>query len=75
QDVPRAIKLLNLSADIRHLDDSEFDPSKQSTHRALSVLGETLAALVKPFINPDFSLSQEITRLVKFAHTACALRE
>jgi len=51
------IKLLNLSADIRHLDDSEFNPSAQRTHRALSVLGEMFKTLPKPFINPDFTPS------------------
>jgi hypothetical protein len=29
QGVPRAIKLLNLSADIRHLDAPNFNPFKQ----------------------------------------------
>ncbi|KAF8074685.1 hypothetical protein FPV67DRAFT_1619269 [Lyophyllum atratum] len=42
QDVPRAIKLLNITADIRNLDNSAFDPSEQNTHRALSLLGEML---------------------------------
>jgi hypothetical protein len=32
-----------------------------------------LEALVEPFINPEFSISQQITSLVKFAHIACAL--
>lgn len=31
-----------------------------------------LDALIEPFINPQFFLSQQITSLVKFAHIACA---
>lgn len=73
QDVPRAIKLLNLMADLRNLDSSELDPSEQKTHSALSLLGELLEALVEPFINPELSISQQITSLVKFAHILCAL--
>ena len=52
---------------------------QSSTHlnkgliRALSVLGEMFEALLKPFINPDFTLSQQIISLVKLAHIACAL--
>jgi len=73
QDVPRAIKLLNLTADIRNLDTSSFDPSEMKTHQALSLLGELLEALVEPFINPDLSISEQITSLIKFAHILCAL--
>ncbi|KAF9471491.1 hypothetical protein BDN70DRAFT_938909 [Pholiota conissans] len=73
QDVPRAIKLLSLTADLRKLDTSDFDPSEISTHRALSLLGEMLDALLEPFINPESSISQQITSLIKFSHIACAL--
>ncbi|KAF8185751.1 hypothetical protein K438DRAFT_1936875 [Mycena galopus ATCC 62051] len=73
QDVPRAVKLLLLVADLRHLDPSEFSPSERSTHRALCLLGEMFEALVEPFINPTLSLSEQVTHLVKFAHIACAL--
>ncbi|KAF8150236.1 hypothetical protein B0H34DRAFT_811419 [Crassisporium funariophilum] len=73
QDVPRAIKLLNLTADLRNLDPSGFDPSEQKTHCAISLLGELLEALVEPFINPDLSISQQVTSLIKFAHILCAL--
>jgi hypothetical protein len=73
QDVPRAIKLLSLTADLRNLDTSDFDPSERNTHRAISLLGETLEALVEPFTNPKLSISQQITSLIKFAHLICAL--
>jgi hypothetical protein len=73
QDVPRAIKLLSLTADICNLDTTSFDPSESNTHRALSLLGEMLDALLEPFVNPDLTVSEQITNLVKFAHIACAL--
>ncbi|KAJ7681305.1 hypothetical protein B0H17DRAFT_943220, partial [Mycena rosella] len=73
QDVPWAVKLLCLVADLRHLDTSQFTPSEKNTHRALCLLGEMLDALVNPFINPTFSPSEQMTQLVKFAHIACTL--
>ncbi|KAJ7911680.1 hypothetical protein B0H13DRAFT_1875634 [Mycena leptocephala] len=73
QDVPRAVKLLCLIADLQHLDTSGFTPSEKHTHRAISLLGEMFDALVEPFINPTLSLSEQITQLAKFAHIACAL--
>ena len=73
QDVPRAIKLLSITADLRNLDTSAFNPSERKTHRALSLLGEMFDALLFPFVSPDSSLSQQITSLAKFAFIACAL--
>ena len=50
-----------------------LNPSERTTHRALSLLGELIDALIEPFIASEFSISQQITSLVKFAHIACAL--
>ncbi|KAJ7939289.1 hypothetical protein B0H13DRAFT_2301050 [Mycena leptocephala] len=71
--VPRAVKLLSLVTEMRHLDSSEFTPSEWKTHRALCLLGEMFDPLLEPFINPTLSLSDQITHLVKFAHLACAI--
>ncbi|KAJ7254251.1 hypothetical protein C8J57DRAFT_1076384, partial [Mycena rebaudengoi] len=73
QDVPLAVKLVFLVAELRHLDSSEFTPSERKTHRALCLLGETFHALLEPFINPTLSLSEQIIHLVKLAHLTCAL--
>ncbi|KAH6871112.1 hypothetical protein BKA70DRAFT_1242012 [Coprinopsis sp. MPI-PUGE-AT-0042] len=73
QDVPWAVRLLTLTSNIRNLDDTEFDPAELKTHSALSVLGEMLNALVKPFVDPSYSLSQQIISLVKLGHLAAAL--
>lgn len=73
QDVPRAVLLLCCVAELRDIDQSNFNPSERIMHNALCLLGDALEALVEPFINPTLSLSQQITHLVKFAHIACAL--
>ncbi|KAJ7884423.1 hypothetical protein B0H13DRAFT_1542652, partial [Mycena leptocephala] len=74
QDVPRAIKLLCLVAEIRMaVDATEFTPSELKTYRALCLLGEMFDALVEPFINPTLSLSEQLIQLVKFAHLICAM--
>lgn len=39
----------------------------------LSLLSEVLEAVIEPFINPEFSISQQITSLMKISHIACAL--
>ncbi|KAJ7936419.1 hypothetical protein B0H13DRAFT_1589586, partial [Mycena leptocephala] len=74
QDVPRAIKLLCLVAELRMaVDSSDFTPAERKTHRALSLLGEIFDALLEPFINPKLSLSEQLIHLVKFAHLICAM--
>lgn len=74
QDLPRAIKLLCLVAEIRmSVDATEFTPSELKTYRALCLLGEMFDALVEPFINPTLSLSEQLIQLVKFAHLICAM--
>ncbi|KAF6751796.1 hypothetical protein DFP72DRAFT_815971 [Ephemerocybe angulata] len=73
QDVPRAIKLLSLMGDIPKIDRDGMNPSEIQTHSALSILGEMLEALVEPFINPEFTISQQITSLSKFAFLLCAI--
>jgi hypothetical protein len=73
QDVGRAIKLLWFVTDLRQFNGSDFLPSERNTHRALCLLGETFHALVEPFIEPNFSLSDQMISLVKFAHLVCAL--
>lgn len=73
QDVPRAVKLLKLLAEIHNLDTSDFNPSEHTTHQALSLLGELVDAFIEPFIDPQLSISKQIISLVKISHIACAL--
>ncbi|KAJ6618014.1 hypothetical protein B0H10DRAFT_2218174 [Mycena sp. CBHHK59/15] len=74
QDVPRTIKLLCLVVEIRMVVDStEFTPGELKTYRASCLLGKIFDAMVEPFINPTFSLSDQLIHLVKFAHLICAM--
>ncbi|KAJ7743351.1 hypothetical protein B0H16DRAFT_1561498 [Mycena metata] len=74
QDVPRAIKLLCLVAELRMaIDSTEFTPAELKTYRALCLLGEIFDAMLEPFINPTLSLSEQLISLVKFAHLICAM--
>ncbi|RXW14911.1 hypothetical protein EST38_g10936 [Candolleomyces aberdarensis] len=73
QDVPRAIKLLVMVSELRNLSTARFDPTELETHRALSLLGEMLNALVEPFINPSFTITQQIKSLVRYSFLSCAL--
>ncbi|KAG5649359.1 hypothetical protein H0H81_004318, partial [Sphagnurus paluster] len=73
QDVPRAVKLLLHISDLQNLDKDELDPSEAADFEALCLLGEAFSVLLKPFINIDYSLSQQITSLVTFAHFTCGL--
>ncbi|KAF7335508.1 hypothetical protein MVEN_02204600 [Mycena venus] len=65
-NVGQAIKLLLCIAEMRELDVDDFDPSEAAEFEALCLLGEVFDALLQPFINPDFSLSQQIKSLVNF---------
>ncbi|KAJ6453050.1 hypothetical protein DFH09DRAFT_1392736, partial [Mycena vulgaris] len=74
QDVPRAIKLLCLVAELRMaVDSTEFTPSELKTYRALCLLGEIFDSMLEPFINRSLSLSDQLISLVKFAHLICAM--
>lgn len=73
QDVPRAITLLCLVADLQDIDDSDLDPSEMHTFRSLRLLGKLFANLVEPFILFELSLFQQIKHLIKFAYLAFAL--
>lgn len=73
QDVGLTIKLLLCIIALKKLDPEDYDPSEAAELEALHLLGETFDALVQPFINVDFSLSQQIESLVTFSHLLCAL--
>ncbi|KAG5649428.1 hypothetical protein H0H81_003920, partial [Sphagnurus paluster] len=73
QDVPRAVTLLSLIADLRDLDTDDYDPSELNTYRALELLGEMVGGLIEPFLSVHFSLSEQVIHLVKFSHIMFAL--
>ncbi|KAL1673657.1 hypothetical protein EV122DRAFT_222230, partial [Schizophyllum commune] len=73
QDVPRAIKLLSLIADIRTISTDGMDPHELEEYTALCILGEMFEALILPFTEPGLSLSEQYRYLVKFSHILSAL--
>lgn len=73
QDVPRAIALIQAVIDLRNLDASKFDASRQVTLRACQLLGSVLHSLTEPFINRNLSLSTQMTYLSQYAHLTTVL--
>ncbi|KIY63144.1 hypothetical protein CYLTODRAFT_403633 [Cylindrobasidium torrendii FP15055 ss-10] len=73
QDVPRAIKLLRVTADLRHMSTVGMTAAQLDVHSALCLLAELLDALVEPFANPAMSLSEQITSLSQFSFILAAL--
>lgn len=65
--------MLKVIGDLPRLDKSAYNPSEQITYHALSLLGTMFEHLLNPFIDPDMSLSQQLTGLITFAHISCAL--
>ncbi|KAF8982257.1 hypothetical protein BDQ17DRAFT_1262280, partial [Cyathus striatus] len=45
----------------------ELEPTEYRTYHALCILGEMLDALITLFISTDWSISQQITSIAKFA--------
>ncbi|KAJ6567451.1 hypothetical protein B0H10DRAFT_1841902, partial [Mycena sp. CBHHK59/15] len=73
QDIPHAVKLLLAIIELGDLNDKDMDPSKAVEFKVLCLLGKVFEALLQLFINPDYSLSQQIKSLVEFSHLTCAL--
>ncbi|KAJ7113518.1 hypothetical protein C8R44DRAFT_630995, partial [Mycena epipterygia] len=73
QSVERALKLMLSIVALRELDSDDFDPSEVAEFEALCLLGEVFHYLLQPFINPDLSLSEQVTSLITFSHLICAL--
>jgi len=73
QDVPRAIELIRAVADLRSLNKSGFNPSQMKTVEALQLIGSLFHAMIKPFVNPNVSLTQQMEYLSEYAHLALML--
>jgi hypothetical protein len=73
QNVTCAIKLLLCIVELGQLDPEDFDPSEAAELEALCLLGATFDALLQPFINPNLSLSEQISSLTTFSHLLCGL--
>ncbi|KAH7925283.1 hypothetical protein BV22DRAFT_991598, partial [Leucogyrophana mollusca] len=73
QDVPRAIDLIDAVGSLSTLAADECNPTELQELQAIYVIGDMFTAFMHPFIQPAWSLSEQITALSKYAHMACAL--
>ncbi|KAJ7432297.1 hypothetical protein B0H11DRAFT_1760724 [Mycena galericulata] len=73
QNVPRAYKLIKavISLGAEGIPDSpSLSPTDRSTRRAFALAGEMWSSFLDAFLAPEFSLSQRLESLSKFAHMA-----
>ncbi|KAH9937097.1 uncharacterized protein B0H18DRAFT_925397 [Fomitopsis serialis] len=73
QDVPRAIDLLRAISSLSALPLDDYTPTELQEHRAITIVGEMLSAFVDAFISPEWSLTQQVVSLSKYAHMIFAL--
>ncbi|KAI0686302.1 hypothetical protein C8T65DRAFT_591308, partial [Cerioporus squamosus] len=73
QDVPRAIEFIEAIEEIARLSTERCDPGELQEVRLISIVGELFTSFMDTFISPDWSLTQQLTSLSKFAHAAFAL--
>ncbi|KAI0355713.1 hypothetical protein OH77DRAFT_1402816, partial [Trametes cingulata] len=73
QDVPRAIEFLEAVEEIQRLPVHGCHPGELQETQLIGVVGDLFAAFLDAFIDPDLSLSQQLSSLSKFAHAAFAL--
>ncbi|KAI1784985.1 hypothetical protein LXA43DRAFT_900727, partial [Ganoderma leucocontextum] len=72
QDVPRAVRFLDTLANLASLPPSD-DPTEFQEATYLSVVAEMFHSFMLAFIQVDWSLSQQLTSLSKYAHMAFVL--
>ncbi|KAH9951507.1 hypothetical protein B0H21DRAFT_681162, partial [Amylocystis lapponica] len=71
QDVPRAIKLLRAVSAITAEPSDGPIVNQEASH--ISVYGEMFAAFMEPFIQPTWSLTEQVESLSKHAHMSFSL--
>ncbi|KAM5529996.1 hypothetical protein V8D89_010026 [Ganoderma adspersum] len=73
QDVPRAIEFLEAVEAIGTLPLTDCDPGVQHEAALIGAVGELFVSFMDAFIRPDWSLSEQLTSLSKFAHASYIL--
>ena len=73
QNVPKAVMLIQHLGQLRSLDTSSYTPSQLEEHRALWVLGEVFNAFMRPFIDVQMTLTEQVTSLAKYSHLIFSL--
>lgn len=77
QNVAAAMKLLWLISRVflipEHLRNTKSNPTRASEFRALCLLGQIYDAVLRPFIDPNMSLTEQLVSLGRFGHLVCGL--
>lgn len=74
QNVPRAVELIEaVSAISKSPISQSASPTELAERPVFTVLGELWDSYLLPFITPNWSLSQQLRSLAKFAHLAFAM--
>ncbi|PIL37672.1 hypothetical protein GSI_01366 [Ganoderma sinense ZZ0214-1] len=73
QDVPRAIEFLEAVEEIGVLPTTGCNPAALQEAQLIGAVGELFVAFMDAFIQPEWSLGEQLTSLSKFAHASFAL--
>ncbi|KAJ7724821.1 hypothetical protein DFH07DRAFT_758857 [Mycena maculata] len=68
QNVPKAVELLEAIIRLYSEPVTDLDPTMLKGHKAIGLLAEVLHSLLTPFVDVELSLSEQVTRLSKYAH-------
>ncbi|KAJ7737778.1 hypothetical protein DFH07DRAFT_752914 [Mycena maculata] len=68
QNVSKSVQLLEAIIRLQSEPVTELDPTMLKGHKAISLLAEILHSLLTPFIDMGLTLSEQVTRLAKYAH-------
>ncbi|KAJ7572768.1 hypothetical protein C8J56DRAFT_806547 [Mycena floridula] len=68
QDVPRALDLLEAIIGLRHIELVDSTPNSRGELESLQLFGYLLEGLVRPFTNPNLTLTEQVTGLSVYAH-------
>ncbi|KLO09091.1 hypothetical protein SCHPADRAFT_879793 [Schizopora paradoxa] len=74
QNVPKAVRLIQTLASLKRIPPDECTtPGLDKERNTLIFLGKFLNSFVSPFTTANFSLSEQVTNLVAYAHVALVL--
>lgn len=73
QDVPRAIELIRAISATSSLPLESCNPTEHHEAGMISLIGEAFSAFMEPFIQPSWSLTEQVISLSKYAHMSCHL--
>ncbi|SJL17231.1 uncharacterized protein ARMOST_20777 [Armillaria ostoyae] len=73
QNVPRVMKLLMAITQLKDLNTMGMDPITLDQLLCITIYGDLIDAYIQPFINPEYSLTDQLVSLSKAGHMLMAL--